>query len=182
VGYKHYIWHPVHVKDLTEEQQKLIIPQMTDATFDKVNVIVLARGDKQVYTGESEGLVARIKSLLMLLAVVIHENLKIFKIDVGSTFMQMPITDDVKHKWIKFDKQVANVLLELQPEVYEDNVQPDRSIVVEMDKLSYGFVEAAHYWYENLATLTDNEYKTSSKEKCVLLNIAKKKCPIAVLG
>jgi hypothetical protein len=57
------IWHPVHIKDLTEEQKKLIIPQMInylenykpDNTFDKFKVRVLARGDKQVYTGESEG-------------------------------------------------------------------------------------------------------------------------------
>jgi hypothetical protein len=64
------IWHLVHVKDLTKEQQKLIIPQMIyylekykpDATFDKIKVRALARGDKQVYTGESEGPVARTES------------------------------------------------------------------------------------------------------------------------
>ncbi len=40
------IWHPVHLRDLTEEQKKLIIPQMInylekyklDNTFDKCKV------------------------------------------------------------------------------------------------------------------------------------------------
>jgi len=60
------IWHPVHYKDLFEEERKLVILQMInylkkykpDATFDKFKVRVLARGDRRVYTGESEGLVA----------------------------------------------------------------------------------------------------------------------------
>ena len=71
------IWHPVHLENLSEEEQKLIIPQMInyvekykpDAMFDKFKVRVLARGDKQVYTGESKELVARIETLLMLLAM-----------------------------------------------------------------------------------------------------------------
>jgi len=97
------IWHPVH-KDLSEEERKLVIPQMInyfekykpDATFDKFKVRVLARGDKQVYTGESEGPVARIEMLLMLLAIAVHEDLAFFKVDVGFAFMRTPISQDVK--------------------------------------------------------------------------------------
>ena len=98
------IWHPVHYKDLSEEERKLVIPQMInyfekykpDATFDKFKVRVLARGDKQVYTGELEGPVARIETLLMLLAIAVHEDLAIFKVDVGFAFMRTPISQDVK--------------------------------------------------------------------------------------
>jgi hypothetical protein len=102
------IWHPVHIKDLTEEQKKLIIPQKIHYlekykpvnTFDKFKVRVLARGDKQVYTGESEGPVARIESLMMLLSIAVHQDLAIFKVDIGSAFMRNPISNDVKHKWL----------------------------------------------------------------------------------
>lgn len=59
------IWHPVHMNKLSKEEKELI-PQMMnhfekykpDVAFDKFKVTVLARGDKQVYTGESEGPVA----------------------------------------------------------------------------------------------------------------------------
>jgi hypothetical protein len=116
------IWHPVHYKDLSEEERKLVILQMInyfekykpDATFDKFKVRVLARGDKQVYTGELEGPVARIETLLMLLAIAVHEDLAIFKVDVGSTFMRTPLSQDVKHKWVKLDKRVVQLLLELE--------------------------------------------------------------------
>jgi hypothetical protein len=88
------IWHPVHPKDLSKEEQNLIIPQMInylekykpDATFDKFKVRVLARGDKQVYTGESDGPVARIETLLMLLAIAVYNYYVIFKVDIGSAF------------------------------------------------------------------------------------------------
>jgi len=83
--------------------------------------------------------------------------------------MRTPITEDVKHKWIKLDKRVVDILLELKYDEYKDYVLPDGSIVVEMDKLSYGYVEAAHYWYETLiSAYMKNGYKVSGKDKCVL--------------
>jgi hypothetical protein len=45
----------------------------------------------------------------------------------------------------------AELLLELENDKYKDYVLPNGSLIVEMDKLSYRYVEAAHYWYENLA-------------------------------
>jgi len=72
----------------------------------------------------------------------------------------------VKHKWIKLDKRVVDILLD----EYKDYVLPDGSIMVEMDKLSYGYVEAAHYWYETLmSAFIKNGYKVSGKDKCVLM-------------
>jgi hypothetical protein len=81
------IWHPIHPKDLSKEEQDLIIPQMInylekykpDATFDKFKVRVITRGDKQIYTGESDGPVARIETLLMLLAIAVYNDFVIFK-------------------------------------------------------------------------------------------------------
>jgi hypothetical protein len=172
------IWHPVHMSDLSAEEQKLVIPQMInylekykpDASFDKIKVRVLARGDKQVNTGESDGPVARIESLLMLLSIAIYNDYAIFKVDVGSAFMRTPITEDVKHKWIKLDKRVVDILLELKYDEYKDYVLPDGSIVVEMDKMSYGYVKAAHYWYKTLmSAFIKNGYKVSGKDKCVLV-------------
>jgi hypothetical protein len=76
------IWEPVHHEDLSAEEQGLMIPQMMnylekynpDMTFDKYKVLVLMSGHKQIYSGESEGPVARVKSLLMLLGIAIHQG------------------------------------------------------------------------------------------------------------
>jgi hypothetical protein len=172
------IWHPVHIQDLTKEQQSLIIPQMInylekynpDATFDKVKVRVLTRGDKQIYTGVSEGPVARIESLFMLLSIAIFEDYAIFKVDVGSAFMRTPMADDVKHKWIKLDKRVIEILVELDKDEHAKYVLADGLMIVEMNKLSYGYVEAAHYWYKDLVkTFYQNNYRICGKDKCIFI-------------
>jgi hypothetical protein len=152
-----------------------------DATFDKSKVRVLARGDKQMHTGESDGPVARIETLLMLLAIAVYNDYVIFKGDIGSAFIRTPISEDVKHKWVKLDKRVVELLLELEYDKYKDYVLQDGSVIVEMDKLSYGYVEAAHYWYETLAeTFTSNDYNTSGKDKCLF--IKKDESNVAICG
>jgi hypothetical protein len=131
---------------------------------------VLARGEKQVFTGESESPVTRIETLLMLLSVAIYEDLVIFKVDVGSAFMRTPIPYDVKHKWLKLDKKVMELLLEMQLDKYRNYVMKDGTVLVEMDKLSYGYIEAVHYWYKELVKVFDkNKYKISKKDKCVFI-------------
>jgi hypothetical protein len=95
-------------------------------------------------------------------------------VDVGSAFMRALITHDVKHKWVKLDKRVIemvmDLLLELEYDKYKDYVVPDCTLIVEMDKLSYGYVEPAHYWYESHAkTFTLNNHEVSGKDKCMFI-------------
>jgi hypothetical protein len=42
---------------------------------------------------------------MMLLSIAIHEKMAIFKVDIGSVFMHTPMSDDVKHQWMKLDMQ-----------------------------------------------------------------------------
>jgi hypothetical protein len=172
------IWEPVHLSDLTHEEKKMIIPQMMnylekykpDKSFDKFKVRVLTRGDMQKYVGENEGPVARVESLLMLLSIAVHLKLAVFKVDVGSAFMRTPMVEDVKHKWVKLDKLVVQILRKIEPEKYEPYMQPDGTVIVRMNKISYGYVEAAHYWWKDLSgTFFDNGYNESKKDKCVYI-------------
>jgi hypothetical protein len=80
------------------------------------------------------------------------------------------MSDDVKHRWVKLDKRVVQILAEIEPEKYRKYMQPDGTMVVEMKKLSYGYVEAAHYWWKDLTkTFTDDGYTVSHKDKCVFI-------------
>ncbi len=73
--------------------------------------------------GESKGPVVRVVSLYMLLSIAAHEDLEIFKVDIGSAFMCMPMVDDVKHKWVRLDKCVVEILCNLEPEKYKPFVK-----------------------------------------------------------
>jgi len=84
--------------------------------------------------------------------------------------MRTPISQDVKHKWVKLDKRVVKLLLELEYDRYKDYIQNDGSVIVKIDKLSYGYVEAAHYWYETLmSAFKNNQYAISRKDKCLFI-------------
>ncbi len=71
------IWKPILWDHLNEEEKLLVIPMMAnylekykpDNTFEKFKVRVLNRSDKQFMTRETEGPVARIESIKMLLAM-----------------------------------------------------------------------------------------------------------------
>jgi hypothetical protein len=171
---------------LNEDEKNLVIPMMAnylekyklDSTYEKFKVRVLNRGDKQFVTGETEGPVARIESIKMLLAIAAHENLAIFKVDIGSAFMRTPMVDDVKHKWVRLDRIIVKVLLELRPGEYEKYVMDDGTMVMEMNTISYGLVEAAHYWYKHLkGTFEKTIIKAVLKISACLLNDQMKTLP-----
>ena len=172
------MWRPVHRSQLSDEQRALILPQMINylekykpnMEFDNYKVRVLTSGDKQWNVGESEGPVVRVESLYILLSNTAHEDLEVFKVDIGSAFMRTPMVDDVKHKWVKLDKRVLEILYELEPGKYEPFIEPDGTLIVEMMAISYGFVEAAYYFWKRLTnTFVSNGYIQSKKDKCVYI-------------
>ena len=84
--------------------------------------------------------------------------------------MRTPMVDDVKHKWVRLPKLVVKILQELKPGVYEPYILGDGTMIMEMTKISYALVEAAHYWYKNLkGTFEVNDYDVSKKDKCVFI-------------
>jgi hypothetical protein len=132
------VWTPVHLEDLTVEERKLVISNIKkfvekhkpDNTFDKFKVRVLFRGDLQREVGQSEGPVCRIESLKILMSIAAYEDYEIFTIDVTGAYLNTPMPDDVKHKWMKLDKDVVDVLLEIDRERYKKYVRADGTMVV----------------------------------------------------
>jgi hypothetical protein len=61
---------------------------------------VLNCGAKQFQTGETDGPVARIESIKMLLSIAAYEDMAVFKVDFRSASMRTPMVGDVKHKWV----------------------------------------------------------------------------------
>jgi len=94
----------------------------------------------------------------------------VFKVDISAAYMNTPMNADVKHRWVRLDKDVTSVLLKLNHDYWAPYVQPDGTIVVEMDKLMYGFREAAKYWNVKLVDVfLKAGYKQCAKDKCLLV-------------
>jgi hypothetical protein len=41
----------------------------------------------------------------MLLGIVAHQDLVVFKVDEGSAYIRTPMVDDVTHKWAGWTKE-----------------------------------------------------------------------------
>ena len=176
-GLRKGVWEPQHWNDLTPEEQKLVLPMMKnyiekynpDGTFEKSKVRVLVRGDLQYLVGETEGPVARVESIFLLIAIATYLGLVIFKVDMTAAYCNTDMPNDFKHKWLKLDRDVVRILLKLEPGKWEEYVCKDGTVLVRMKKISYGYKEAAYYWYKTLtAVFFKAGYKALFKDLCVL--------------
>ena len=74
----------------------------------------------------------------------------IFKIDITAAYLNTPMHDDVKHKWLMLDKDVASMLMSMDADYWKGFLRKDGKILVELDKIMYGYKEAAHWWNKTL--------------------------------
>jgi hypothetical protein len=103
-------------------------------------------------------------------SIAVHEDYEIFTLDVTSVFLNTLMPDEVKHKRMKFDKDVTAMLVEINREHYLPYVQADETMVVHNNKLVYGYVEASHYWYKTFAEVfVTNGWEKCMKDKCVFV-------------
>ena len=75
----------------------------------------------------------------------------------------------VKHKWLMLDKDVAPMLMSMDDDYWKGFLRKDVKILVELDKVMYGYKEAAHWWNKTLIKVfMDNGYHQMSKYQCVI--------------
>ena len=172
------IWEGELWERLTPEEHKLVLPMMKNyaekyypsGEFEKAKVRVLVRGDLQDAIGETQGPVCRVESIFILISIAAYRDYEIFKIDITSAYLNTPMNDDVKHKWLMLDKDVASILLSMDPTYWREYLRPDGKILVRLKKIMYGLKEAAHWWNVTLINVfLANGYRQMSKDQCVLM-------------
>ena len=139
------------MENLTVDARRLVLPMMKNyiekytpaGDFEKSKVRVLVRGDLQDFVGETQGPVSRVESIFIIISIAILKGLEVFKIDITSAYLNTPMNDVVTHKWLLLDKDLASDLMYY--------LRRDGKILVKLDKIMYGFKEAA-YWWNNLLT------------------------------
>ena len=117
------IWQGEHIENLSADERKLILPIMKNyienyapsGEFEKSKVRVLVGGNLQDFVRETQGPVTEVESILIVVSIAIFYDLEIFKIDITSAYHNTPMNDDVEHKWLLLDKDVASVLISMEP-------------------------------------------------------------------
>ena len=136
------------MENLSSDEKKLVLPMMKNyiekytpaGDFEKSKVRVL------VNVGETQGPVTRVESTFIIISIAILHDLEIFKIEISSAFLNTPVNDDVDHRWLLLDKDVASVLMSMDSEYWKGFLRRDGKILVKLDKIMYGFKEAAFWW------------------------------------
>jgi hypothetical protein len=96
-----------------------------DGSFDKAKSRILNRGDKQFDIGETEGPVCRVESVFMLFNIAIHRNYEVWKIDFVAAYLNTPMPEELKHKWVLLDKLVSKRLVERFPDKWKRYLRSD---------------------------------------------------------
>ena len=81
--------------------------------FEKPKVKLLVWDDLQEMMGETQGPVTRTESIFILISIAINRDLE-FKINITAADVNTLMSDNVKHKWLMLDKDVAAVLMSLE--------------------------------------------------------------------
>ena len=81
--------------------------------FEKAKARVLVRGDLRKMVGETQGPVSHTESIFIIISTAIYCDLEVFKMNITAAYLNTPMNDNVKHKWLMLDKDVAEVLISM---------------------------------------------------------------------
>ena len=183
------VFHPIDVSKLSTKERRAIIRStmflkekfLSNGDFEKLKARLVAGGDQQdksLYEDLSSPTVTT-QSVFMVAAIAGRERRRVVVIDISGAYLNADLTG-VKVR-MRLDPLISAIIAQLDL-VYEQFVEPDGSIVVELDKALYGCVESARLWYDHIsATLTGIGFVKNQHDICVF-NLQKdgKQCTVCL--
>lgn len=138
-----------------------------DGTFEKLKSRFVAGGhqqDRTIYEDLSSPTVG-MTSLFAVAVIAAAENRRVITVDVPGAYLN---TDIEKIVYMKISKDIAAIMVEINPGKYQNCQQTDGSIIVILKKALYGCVEAALLWYEHLrSTIESAGFIRNGYDRCV---------------
>jgi len=171
------VWHGVHARGLTKQERGAIIRSSmflkdkyhASGAFEKFKARLVAGGDQQdrlLYDNLSSP-TAVTTSVLTIAAIAAAEGRSVMVMDIGGAFLNADITTTGVRVHMRLDKLMSAMLVQIAPG-YQKFVEPNGTIVVQLDKALYGCVEAAALWYADLRTkLIEDGFVANEYDACV---------------
>jgi len=125
------------------------------------------RTDPNAYdTFEKHSPTVPLEVAMMQLAGASKERGNIEAFDIPCAYLNAHL-DKNKQQLMRFPKEIANLLVKVDPEARR-YVQSDGTILVQVLRALYGFPESARLWYEYLSSALKNAgYTVSPSEPCL---------------
>jgi hypothetical protein len=172
------VWHGIKVSGLSIAQRRAIIRSSmflkdkysASGVFDKFKARLVAGGDQQdkgLYENLSSPTAAT-SSVLTVMAIAASEGRNVITIDIGGAFLNADIAPTGIQVHMRLDRDMTQMLMQIDP-TYQQYVEADGSMVVQLDKALYGCVEAVALWYADLRSKLENDgFVANHYDPCVL--------------
>ena len=70
------------------------------------------------------------ESTFILISIAAFNDLEIMKVDATAAYLNTPMNDNVTHKWLMLDKDVASVLMSMDESYWKQFLRKDGKILV----------------------------------------------------
>lgn len=171
------VWHGVNTNGWSKDQKQGIIRSsmflkdkyFASGVFEKFKARLVAGGDQQdktLYENLSSPTAAT-SSVLIVAAIAAHEGRHVMTMDIGGAFLNASLKGTGILVHMRLDKLMSSILIKLDPS-YARFLEPNGTMVVQLDKALYGCVEAASLWYKELVSkLKAYGFKENPYDCCV---------------
>jgi hypothetical protein len=169
---------PIHIRDLSYQQRKSIIPSKLflkdkyspDGTFEKLKSRLVGGGHRQDRTlyedHERSSPTLSTTGLFTIAGIAAKRGWDRATADIGTAYLNAKLKD--KHEiYMKIAPKLSSILCKIDPK-YQEYQCEDGSIVVQLLRALYGLVESSVLWYDELScSLKENGYAVNQFERCV---------------
>lgn len=185
------VWHAVDTSRMTGSQRRAIIRSsmflkdkyLASGAFERFKARLVAGGDQQdkrIYENLSSPTAAT-TSVLTVAAIAAAEERHVIVIDIGGAFLNADMAPTGIKVHMRLDRIMTAMLLQID-ESYREFVEPNGTLVVELDKALYGCVESAALWYNNLRdNLVADGFEANSYDACVFNKIGQDGVQITIV-
>ena len=171
-------FRPVHFKDLSEEQRRMILESFLFVTRKRSGELKgrkVAGGNKQrdfVSKEEASSPTVSNDSTILSCTIDAKERRHVATIDVPNAFIQTRVVDDKRKVIVRIRGPLVDMLVEIAPEVYGPYVTTDKhgnkQLLVECQNALYGTMVASLLYYEKFtASLRSEGYEMNPYDPCV---------------
>jgi hypothetical protein len=110
---------------------------------------------------------AHTSSVFAIAAIAAFEGRIVEVIDIGGAYLNASMKPTGVLVHMRLDPLISEILLKLDAS-YQPFVNPDGTLVVELDKALYGCVEAAALWHQDLSSkLRANGFIENPFDRCI---------------
>jgi hypothetical protein len=170
-------WHPVSPQDLSAGERRRIIKSHMflkekhdpEGNFEKLKARLVARGDmedRSMYDDVSSPTIS-LQASLTIAALAAREKRKVAVVDITSAYLNAKMEETVVH--MSIEPALASILVAMDPDTYEQHIQPNGTLVVRLDRALYGCLDSARLWYRCLSeALSTIGFVPNKSDPCVM--------------